>query len=108
VTNTPDINNIKVFNNGICNGFKILIPIGGHTPPKSTLGAILAWKKAQKKAKKNIISETIKSITPIRNPRNTGTVWYPKCVDSRITSLHHTNIIDKIRNKPVYINEDAA
>jgi len=26
----------------MCNGFKILIPTGGHIPPKSTLGAILA------------------------------------------------------------------
>jgi len=52
VTNTPDINKIKVFSSGICKGFKILIPIGGQTPPKSTFGAMLAWKNAQKKSEK--------------------------------------------------------
>jgi len=64
VTNTPEIRSINVFRSGICNGFKMLIPNGGQTPPRSTFGAMLAWKKAQKNAKKNITSETINSITP--------------------------------------------
>lgn len=34
--------------------------------PISTVGAILAAKNAQKKAKKNITSETIKRTIPIR------------------------------------------
>jgi hypothetical protein len=58
----------------MCRGFKILIPIGGQIPPNSTLGATLEWKNAQKKAKKNIISETIKRTTPIRKPRKTTDV----------------------------------
>jgi hypothetical protein len=38
--------------------------LGGQILPNSTVGAILAAKKAQKKAKKNITSETIKRIIP--------------------------------------------
>ena len=41
-----------MFNNGIFKGFKTLIPRGGQTEPKTTLGDKLAWKKAQKKEKK--------------------------------------------------------
>jgi hypothetical protein len=106
VTATPEIKSMNVFNNGMCSGFKILIPTGGQTDPRSTLGEMLAWKKAQKKAKKNIISETIKRITPILSPRRTIEVWYPNLVDSRITSLHQTNMIDKIINSPRYINDN--
>lgn len=42
VTATPDDNKIIVFNKGKCNGFKTLIPIGGHTEPKTILGDKLA------------------------------------------------------------------
>jgi hypothetical protein len=40
------------------------MPLGGHILPISIVGARLAAKKAQKKAKKNITSETINKITP--------------------------------------------
>ena len=36
--------------------------------PNSGVGASLAWKKAQKKAKKNITSEAINKIIPHRKP----------------------------------------
>jgi hypothetical protein len=43
---------------------KTSIPFGGHIEPISITVANAAEKKAQKKAKKNIISETINSNIP--------------------------------------------
>jgi len=60
----PELKRIAVFNNGIAKGSIGIIPTGGQTPPIQILGAILEWKKAQKKAKKNIVSETINSSIP--------------------------------------------
>ena len=59
---------MAVFNNGTSKGFKIQIPTGGHILPSSREGERAEWKKAQKKEKKNIISETINRITPNRRP----------------------------------------
>lgn len=70
-----------------------VIPVGGHEQPNSGVGANLLWKKAQKKAKKNRISETIKRIIPQRNPVITGDVWNPIKVLSRTTSRHHWIIV---------------
>jgi len=53
-----------VFNKGTSKGLKTTIPFGGQIVPISIVGAKLIAKKAQKKAKKNITSEAIKSITP--------------------------------------------
>jgi len=53
-----------VFSKGISIGLKTSIPFGGHIVPISITGAKAAAKKAQKKAKKNIISETMKSNIP--------------------------------------------
>ena len=64
VTVAPEHNKIKVFNNGISIGLKTSIPFGGQIDPISITGASAAAKKAQKNAKKNIISETIKSNIP--------------------------------------------
>jgi hypothetical protein len=49
VTVSPERSKIKVFNKGIFRGFKTLIPKGGQTEPKTTLGDKLAWKKSPKK-----------------------------------------------------------
>jgi hypothetical protein len=57
-----------VFNNGTSIGSKTLIPFGGQIDPISITGANAAAKKAQKKAKKNITSETINNIIPYRKP----------------------------------------
>jgi hypothetical protein len=57
-----------VFNNGTSQGLKGCIPSGGQIEPISTEGAKLAWKNAQKKATKNIISEVINKIIPYLNP----------------------------------------
>jgi hypothetical protein len=59
----PDVNKIAVFNSGIERASNALMPFGGHTVPISKVGASDAAKKAQKKAKKNITSETINKIT---------------------------------------------
>jgi hypothetical protein len=41
-----------------------VVPFGGQTQPISIVGFRLDKKKAQKKAKKNIISEAINKIIP--------------------------------------------
>ncbi len=91
VTVAPELNNKAVFNKGIEKGFKGLIPLGGHITPISTEGAKLLWKKAQKKDKKNNISETINKIKPNFNPDTANLVWKPWKVDSLITSFNHIN-----------------
>jgi hypothetical protein len=68
VTVAPEHNKIRVLRRGISNALKVFIPLGGHTLPISIVGVILAEKKAQKKAKKNITSETINNIIPYRRP----------------------------------------
>jgi hypothetical protein len=57
-----------VLTNGTSKALNVSIPLGGQMFPISIVGAILAAKNAQKKAKKNITSETIKSNTPYRIP----------------------------------------
>ena len=94
VTVAPDKSKINVFNKGTPHGLKGLILTGGHIEPISIAGDKLEWKKAQKKAKKNITSETMKRSIPLRNPHWTVLVWYPLKVASRITSLHHIAIED--------------
>jgi len=74
VTLTPDDNKIIVFIKGTFQGLKASTPIGGHEHPNSMLGESLLWKKAQKKEKKNITSEVIKSSMPQRNPISTISV----------------------------------
>jgi len=77
VTVTPEAKRTAVLRRGIAKGFKAEIPVGGHVHPNSMVGASLLWKKAQKKAKKNKISETINRIIPHRNPPTTLEVWKP-------------------------------
>ena len=60
----PEQSNIKVFNSGTSKGLNTSIPLGGHTDPISIVGAKLAAKNAQKKAKKNITSEAINKSIP--------------------------------------------
>ena len=57
-----------MFNKGTPQGLKGFMLTGGHTEPISIVGDKLEWKNAQKKAKKNITSETIKRIIPCRKP----------------------------------------
>jgi len=53
-----------VLSKGISIGLKTSIPLGGQIVPISIVGAKADAKNAQKKAKKNITSETIKRSTP--------------------------------------------
>lgn len=89
VTVTPDDNKIIVFNKGNSKGFIDCIPIGGQFAPNSIVGDKALWKNAQKIAKKNKASDTIKSATPIFKPLCTAKVWLPRYVPSDITSLNH-------------------
>lgn len=78
VTVIPDDNNIIVLNKGNSKGLIDSIAIGGHLAPKSMVGEIALWKKAQNIAKKNKASETINKETPIFKPFCTAEVWLPK------------------------------
>lgn len=73
---TPDDNKIIVFINGKAHGFIGTIPSGGQTAPIQIEGDADKWKNAQKKAKKNIISDTMKSWKPKRNDLYTCIVWW--------------------------------
>jgi hypothetical protein len=53
-----------VLSKGTSIGLNTLIPFGGQIEPISITGANAAAKKAQKKAKKNITSETMNKIIP--------------------------------------------
>jgi len=64
----PDKSNMNVLSNGTPHGLKGSILFGGHTDPISIAGDRLEWKKAQKKARKNITSETMNKIIPERRP----------------------------------------
>lgn len=66
-----------VLRRGICKGLKTSIPSGGHVKPSSTEGARLLWKKAQKKEKKNITSDTMNRIIPKRSLNITLDVCNP-------------------------------
>jgi len=100
VTDTPDPSNTAVFSKGTPNLLKGVTPVGGHTPPNSTLGDRLAWKKAQKNLRKNKTSETMNNFIPYRRPDCTTFVWNPIKPDSDITSPHHWTITSTIKTKP--------
>lgn len=77
---------------------------------------IQLWISAQKKAKKNITSDTIKRYIPIRIQYRILGFWKPKNVASRTTSRNqktmpkNVNINPKISNKPplaTYCNTDS-
>lgn len=88
----PGGSNVNVLSNGTPHGLKGFILFGGHTDPISTVGDKLEWKKAQKRAGRNITSETMNKIIPERRPCCTVLVWKPLNVASLTTSLHHTHI----------------
>lgn len=100
VTVTPEANSTAVFNKGTLKGLIGIIPVGGHLHPSSGVGASLLWKKAQKKAKKNKISDAINNTIPHRSPFVTKDVWCPRKTLSRTTSRHHWIIVNKIISKP--------
>ena len=92
VTAQPDRSRSIVLRSGTSQGLKAIIPCGGQTLPIWIAGTIDEWKKAQKKAKKNITSDTINKTIPIRCDFCTAVVWRPSNVASRTTSRHHVNI----------------
>lgn len=99
VTLTPEDTKIIVFNSGTWKGLKDKIPEGGHTPPNSTAGDNLPWKKAQKNLRKKKTSETMNSNIPHRKPNSTIALWKPCEAPSRVMSRHHWYITsDKIIN----------
>lgn len=78
-----------MFRRGTWIGLKAVTPDGGQRSPISMTGARLLWKKAQKNEKKNITSDTINKIIPIRSPVTTVDVCNPCRLASRETSRHH-------------------
>jgi len=101
VTVTPLLRRIIVFRSGTWNGLNGWAPKGGHISPISIEGARLLLKKAQKKEKKNKISDVIKRIIPQRMPFLTIDVWSPWWVDSRPTSRHHWMHVIESKNTPI-------
>lgn len=89
VTDAPEEIKIIVFNKGTFKGLNLVIEIGGHTWPNSTLGLKEKWKNLQKNEEKNITSDVINKIIPIFKPLITSSKWYPWNVASRVTSFHH-------------------
>lgn len=100
MTDTPDARSTAVLRRGTAYGFKGKIPVGGHVQPSSGVGARLLWKKAQKKEKKKATSEVINRIIPKRRPVETGVVWWPMKVLSRMTSRHHWSIVRLVIIRP--------
>lgn len=90
---------MAVFRSGIEKGSKAFIPVGGQLTPISIEGDKLLWKKAQKKEKKNKISETINNINPSFKPYRTEEVWNPSIFDSVWISVNHIPINNKINKK---------
>jgi hypothetical protein len=68
VTAAPEESNKTVLSKGIFQESKDTKRTGGQIPPIAVLGFKLNQKKAQKKAKKNITSEAIKSSIPSFKP----------------------------------------
>ena len=64
VTDAPDERSTIVFKRGTSSGLNGRTPAGGQLPPRSTVGARLLWKKAQKKEAKNRTSDRINSSIP--------------------------------------------
>lgn len=93
----PEVNNNKVFNKGNEKISKVKIFIGGQTLPTNILGEILELKNAQKKAKKSIISDSIKSVTPLNTFVLTIVVYIESKFDS-LTTVHDQSIL-KITTK---------
>ena len=88
---TPEDNKIIVFHRGNPHGSKATITKGGQTQPIPIEGDKLQWKKAQKKLKKNIISDAMNKDIPNLTPCWTLNVWLPSKVDSTTISENHLN-----------------
>lgn len=95
----PLESNKVVLSRGTSNGLIPSTPLGGHSPPNSGPTPSEAWKKAQKKVKKNSTSLRMNNNIPNRIPSSTLVVCFPCMVDSRETSRHHcTTVARRIRS----------
>jgi len=101
VTVAPELKRKNVLVKGIPEVWIVWIASGGQTPPKLKTGDRLEWKKAQKKAKKNMISETINKIIPNLKPRCTEIVCCSSNVASLIMSRHQVYITYNNRKNPI-------
>jgi len=101
VTVAPELKRKNVFVKGIPEVWIVWIATGGQTPPKLKTGDKLEWKKAQKNAKKNIISETINRIMPNRKPLWTDAVCWSSKVASLTISRHQVYITYKTIKNPI-------
>lgn len=92
-----------VLNQGNAHASKGEILTGGQENPVVILGDSIQWKATQKKLKKNITSDIIKSIIPKRKPALTFFVWCPSKTLSQIISqvqrLIKYNNNNKAKNK---------
>lgn len=100
VTVMPEASRMAVFNRGTSSGLRGLIPVGGHCPPSSGVGARLEWKNAQKKPRKKNASDVMNKAIPYRRPFWTGGVWCPWNVLSRMMSRHHCSVTRVMDSSP--------
>ena len=91
---------MAVFSSGTSSGLRGLIPVGGHCPPSSGVGARLEWKNAQKKPRKKNASDVMNKAMPYRKPFWTGGVWCPWNVLSRTMSRHHCRVTSAMDSSP--------
>lgn len=77
-----------------------VIPTGGQISPKTSAGEALEWKKAQKKPKNNITSDTMNNKKPQRKPVRTTKVCKPAKVASLIISKNQKKTDKDISKRP--------
>ena len=103
VIDKPETISKAVFKEGKSKKLTAGIPEGGQWPPSSMEGEKEEWKKAQKKPKNNIISETINNKKPFFKPTRTTNEWSPLKVASLIISKNQENAaivtIKRLKNK---------
>jgi hypothetical protein len=80
---TPEVRRRRVFMRGRVKGLRGTMFAGGQMPPMAMEGLREAEKKAQKKPKKSMISEPMKSTMPVRRSRLTERVCRPRYSLSR-------------------------
>lgn len=81
------------------------MPAGGHFAPISTEGHKEEWKKAQKKPKNNITSDTINNKKPFLRPVRIANVWSPLIVASFKISKNQPKALITVNRKPIKKNQ---
>lgn len=98
---TPEYTKMPVLSRGKASHCMVNISAGGQIPPIKIDGQRVKWKKAQKKEKKNIISEAINSFIPNKILSWTLKVWLPSKVASVTISESHRDRVRQSKTKEI-------